>query len=157
MVLAVSTPNPSPPKKAFLILNGADIHPLTRDVTNLGRMEDNDIVLPGSHVSRYHAQIRKVGAGHLVVDLGSTSGTSVNGRPVDETPLSPGDVISLAGVPVIYGETSGPDRLTPEPETEASPGRPRKDDLGPTDAVDIGTIDRFLDLFDPPEENSLQK
>ena len=151
MVFAVSTPHPSPLKKAFLILNGADIHPLVKDVTNLGRMEDNDIVLASSHVSRYHAQIRKVGADYLVVDLASTSGTSVNGRPVDETPLSPGDVISLAGVPVIYGETSGPGRLAPEPEPEAGPGRPRKDDLGPTDAVDIGSIDRFLDLFDPPE------
>jgi pSer/pThr/pTyr-binding forkhead associated (FHA) protein len=142
-----------PETRAFLILNGADIYPLVKDVTNLGRMEDNDIVLTSSHVSRYHAQIRKFGGDHLIVDLKSTSGTSVNGQPAGERMLVPGDVISLAGVPIIYGRTSNAQKLTdgPEPNPESVSGR--KDALGPTDAVDVGSIDRFLDLFDPPEED----
>ncbi|HUF37220.1 MAG TPA: FHA domain-containing protein [Anaerolineales bacterium] len=142
---------PSPPKKAFIILNGADIYALIKPVTNLGRMEDNDVVLSSAHVSRYHAQIRRVGEAHLVVDLNSTSGTSVNGQPVSERLLSPGDVISLAGVPIIYGLTAGPGKLDRAGKSVSKPTQARKDSLGHTDAVDVGSIDRFLDLFDPPK------
>ena len=147
----MSTPENTTQKRAFVILNGADIYPLVKAVTNLGRMEDNDIVLAGSHVSRYHAQIRRVGDAYSVVDLESTSGTSVNGQPVGEKLLSPGDVISLAGVPIIYGQTAGAGKLggDPAPAAHREPGR--KDALEPTDAIDIGAIDRFLDLFDPPD------
>jgi hypothetical protein len=144
-------PQNSPSKKAFVILNGADIYPLVKDVTNLGRMDDNDIVLESSHVSRYHAQIRRVGDAYLVVDLSSTSGTSVNGQPVGEKLLSPGDVISLAGVPILYGQTTGVDKLDASPVPGAIPGSGRMDALGPTDAVDIGSIDALMDLFEPPE------
>jgi hypothetical protein len=147
----VSTPLNTLHKKAFVILNGADIYPLVKDVTNLGRMEDNDIVLDSSHVSRYHAQIRRVGDAFLVVDLNSTSGTSVNGHPVGEKLLSAGDVISLAGVPIIYGQTAGADKLDANHVPGAIPASGRKDALGPTDAVDVGSIDAYLDLFEPPE------
>ena len=136
-------------KKAFVILNGADIYPLVKEVTNLGRMADNDIVLESSHVSRYHAQIRRVGDAYLVVDLSSTSGTSVNGQPVGEKLLSAGDVISLAGVPMIYGQTTGAEKLDASQVSGAIPVPGREEDLGPTDAVDIGSIDRFIDLFEP--------
>ena len=149
----MSTPENTTQKRAFVILNGADIYPLVKAVTNLGRMEDNDIVLAGSHVSRYHAQIRRVGDAYSVVDLESTSGTSVNGQPVGEKLLSPGDVISLAGVPIIYGQTAGAGKLGVDPATAVLRDPGRRDALEPTDAVDIGAIDRFLDLFDPPEQD----
>lgn len=129
--------------RAFVILNGTEIYPLSKDVTSLGRMDDNDIVLSSSHVSRYHAQIRRAGEAFLVVDLNSTSGTCVNGNPVGEKLLRPGDVITLAGVPVLYGETAEEGVLEDAEQHAGSPGG-----IGETDAVEIGSLDRYLELFE---------
>ncbi|MBL8092451.1 MAG: FHA domain-containing protein, partial [Anaerolineales bacterium] len=52
----------------------------------------------------------------------STGGTYVNGQRVQECILRTGDVISLAGVPVIYGEDESivpPDDAAPTPPTGA--------------------------------------
>jgi pSer/pThr/pTyr-binding forkhead associated (FHA) protein len=40
----------------------------------------------------------------MIFDLNSTGGTFVNGKRVTQSMLYPGDVISLAGVPLIYGQ-----------------------------------------------------
>lgn len=93
-----------PPKSAFLILNGKDIIPLTQAVINIGRRQDNLIVLDDLRVSRIHAQIRNVRGSYTLFDLNSTGGTFVNGKRVTQHTLLAGDVISFAGVPVIYGE-----------------------------------------------------
>ena len=137
--------------QAFVIVNGTDIYPLDKDIVNIGRMEDNDIVLRSAHVSRYHVQIRHEEGVHRLVDLKSTSGTSVNGQQVTEKPLSPGDVISMAGVPMIYGRTSEPEKLGGFKTGESvNPDTVRRN-LAATDAVDIDAIDRYLELFEPPE------
>jgi len=52
-------------------------------------------LLDDPNVSRRHAQVRREGDAVLVVDLGSTNGTRVNGVPVREHRLVPGDVISV--------------------------------------------------------------
>jgi hypothetical protein len=73
---------------------------LAGEVTTLGRALDNDVVIADSRVSRYHAQIRRVRAGYVVRDLGSTNGTSVAGRRTNEQRLADGDEISLGGFKV---------------------------------------------------------
>ena len=101
---AVPAAAATPPVRAFLILDGERTLVLTDAIVNLGRRRDNQIVVDDPRVSRSHAQLR-VRFGHYVVyDLGSTGGTFVNGQRVEECVLRPGDVISLGGVPVIYGE-----------------------------------------------------
>jgi hypothetical protein len=94
-------------KKAFLIVNGKDLVPLRSKVINLGRRADNDLVLDDPRVSRLHAQLRFSRGEFFLFDLNSTGGTSVNGQPVRQWRLTPGDVIGLAGFPLIYGEESG--------------------------------------------------
>jgi hypothetical protein len=67
----------------------------------IGRDPTNDLVLPDGRVSRHHGQVR-VRQGSLVyTDLGSTNGSFVNGRPVSEIVLGPGDVIRLGGSTVV--------------------------------------------------------
>jgi hypothetical protein len=96
-------------RKAYLILNGSQFFPLTQMVTNIGRRPDNHIVLDDPRISRVHAQIRQVRGKYVLFDLEATGGTFVNGHRVTEYTLKPGDVISLAGVNLIYGEdTAGP-------------------------------------------------
>jgi len=148
----MSSQTPVTPKKAFLIVNGADIFPLEKKVINIGRMEDNDIVLPNAHISRYHAQLRAGEGSFLLVDLNSTSGTSINGEKITRKVLAPGDVISMAGIPIIYGQTAGPEKLGGR---EAEPPRLQDLDsptLGITDSVDLASIDHYLEMFDTSEE-----
>ncbi len=56
-------------------------------VFRIGRDESADIVTTDPAVSRRHAEIRALGEGWEVVDVGSSLGTWVNGRRVDRAPL----------------------------------------------------------------------
>jgi pSer/pThr/pTyr-binding forkhead associated (FHA) protein len=46
----------------------------------------------------------------VLFDLNSTGGTFVNGQRTSQTVLYPGDVISLAGVALIFGQDNPPPR-----------------------------------------------
>ncbi len=89
---------------AFLIINGTQVYPLDGSVINLGRSPENTIILDDPRVSRQHAQLRYLGGRYVIFDLNSTGGTFVNQQPVTQSSLFPGDVISLAGVPIIFGQ-----------------------------------------------------
>ncbi len=92
------------PRNAFLIVEGNRVFALTQMVINIGRRSDNHLVLADPRVSRAHAQIRAIRGQYVLFDLNSTGGTMVNGRRINQCALKPGDVISLSGVPLIYGE-----------------------------------------------------
>jgi hypothetical protein len=62
----------------------------------LGRSRKCDIVVDDPNVSREHAEVRPRGGSWVLVDLGSTNGSSINGRRIDGTEvLKPGDEIEL--------------------------------------------------------------
>jgi pSer/pThr/pTyr-binding forkhead associated (FHA) protein len=59
-------------------------------------------------ISRRHAKIAAFHGRHLVEDLGSTNGTAVNGRPLNQgqrVPLQPGDHITLGLCELTYRQT----------------------------------------------------
>jgi pSer/pThr/pTyr-binding forkhead associated (FHA) protein len=69
----------------------------------LGRSRDCDVVLGDPNVSRRHAEIRALGDTWTVRDLGSTNGTTRNGRPLRGTePLEPGDRLLLGTADVRF-------------------------------------------------------
>lgn len=69
----------------------------------LGRMEDNDLVIAGERVSRYHAVVAETANGFTVTDLRSTNGTHVNDeRVVDSHLLRDGDRIRIGGTEVTF-------------------------------------------------------
>ncbi len=74
---------------------------LAGEQTSFGRALDNDVVIGDSRVSRYHAQVRRVGADYVVRDLGSTNGTAVAGKAITEQGLREGDEISLGGFKIV--------------------------------------------------------
>jgi hypothetical protein len=96
---------------SFLILEGRRHAPLVKPVVTLGRALDNDVVLDDPRVSRHHAQLRVRQGRYVLYDTGSSGGTFVNQRAVSEVVLNAGDVISLAGAQIIFGE----DAPTPAP------------------------------------------
>lgn len=66
--------------------------------TRIGRLDDNDIVLDDTEVSRHHAVIIDTGAGFLITDVRSTNGVQVQGRRVDASAsLADGDLIRIGG------------------------------------------------------------
>jgi len=92
------------PGNAFLIIQGTKIFPLKQSVVNIGRRLDNHIVIDDPRVSRNHAQLRAVRGHYMLFDLNSTGGTFVNNERTTQSALYPGDVISLAGVMLIFGQ-----------------------------------------------------
>jgi hypothetical protein len=61
----------------------------------IGRLPECGIVVEDANVSRRHAEIRRDGPDVVVVDLGSTNGTRVNGAQVRTRRLSNGDEITV--------------------------------------------------------------
>ena len=98
------------PENAFLIIEGVKVHPLNESVVNIGRRLENQLVIDDPRVSRNHAQLRAIKGRFVLFDLNSTGGTFVNGQRTSQTVLYPGDVISLAGVALIFGQDNPPSR-----------------------------------------------
>jgi pSer/pThr/pTyr-binding forkhead associated (FHA) protein len=62
----------------------------------LGRSRNCDVVLSDPNVSREHAEIRPRGGSWVLTDLGSTNGSSINGRRIDGPEvIKSGDEIEL--------------------------------------------------------------
>ncbi len=75
---------------------GGDSKDLSFDKTEIrvGRVRDNDIVLPKGNVSKHHCRLLLQNGQLLVEDLGSTNGTYVNGRKIAEaTSISTSDKV----------------------------------------------------------------
>jgi hypothetical protein len=68
---------------------------LEKDRITIGRLPECDVVLDDPGASRQHAEIRRVGGAFVVVDLGSTNATLVNGAPIAEHGLADGDRITI--------------------------------------------------------------
>jgi Protein of unknown function (DUF3662)/FHA domain len=75
---------------------------LQTPVTLLGRGTDCDLRLVDPGVSRHHAELRVENDQVVLVDLGSTNGTFVNGQPVRRVALSDGTRISLGRTTLVF-------------------------------------------------------
>ena len=139
--------NPEKTKPAFLIVEGKRAISLERSVTTIGRKPDNHIVIKDQHVSRYHAQIRRINDSFVLIDLESTVGTSINGKKVSEAFLKEGDVISIGGIPLLFGIG------TPKTPLEYPTTGPQYTAAGLTDTIQLDQADDYLDLFNTPQEN----
>jgi pSer/pThr/pTyr-binding forkhead associated (FHA) protein len=74
-----------------------------KGTTNVGRAQDNQVVLDDPTVSRHHAWIKSEGEDFLVFDIGSANGTFVNGQPVEEPfRLENGDVVRFGEVDLVF-------------------------------------------------------
>ena len=74
-----------------------------KGTTNVGRAQDNQVVLDDPTVSRHHAWIKSQGEEFLVFDIGSANGTFVNDQPVEEPfRLENGDVVRFGEVDLVF-------------------------------------------------------
>ncbi len=98
------------PEDAFVIVDGVKVIPLTQPLIRIGRRLENNLVLDDPRVSRTHAELRAINGRYVLFDLNSTGGTFVNGLRITQSVVYPGDVISLAGVNLVYGQKNPPPR-----------------------------------------------
>lgn len=61
----------------------------------IGRAKECDIVIPGTHLSRRHAELRPQGGSLHIKDLGSVNGTYLNDKPITQTLAHGGDQLRL--------------------------------------------------------------
>jgi pSer/pThr/pTyr-binding forkhead associated (FHA) protein len=78
-----------------VVLPSGDRFTLTETTITIGRHPESNMVLADPNVSRNHAEIRPQGDRYVVVDLGSTNGTRVNGVRVDTQILEDGDELTF--------------------------------------------------------------
>lgn len=136
------------PKNAFLIVNGTQVFPLNKSVITIGRMENNDLIVQEPQISRYHARLQAVRGQFNLRDLDSTGGTSVNGTRIKQAILNHGDVISLAGIPLLYGQSEFKKELGKDFLEKAKKQKSVNISEGTTDVVRTKSIDQFLDFFE---------
>lgn len=75
---------------------------LTDEVTTLGSVAGNTVVLADPAVSRKHAGIRKVDSMYELADLGSTNGVYVNGQRLPKKILEQGDIIRIGNTEAVF-------------------------------------------------------
>ena len=93
---------PKGPKASLEVSGEGRRVPLGAGTISIGRAPDNDVVLDDRRVSRRHAEVRLRLGKHTLYDLGSTNGTFVNGKKVNEIALSEGDRITFGAATLIY-------------------------------------------------------
>lgn len=75
---------------------------LSEEVTTIGSVAGNTVVLADPAVSRKHAAIRKANGLYELADLGSTNGVYVNGHKMPKKTLEPGDIIRVGNTEAVF-------------------------------------------------------
>ncbi|HZU07444.1 MAG TPA: anti-sigma factor antagonist [Chloroflexota bacterium] len=106
---------PETASEAALVLPDGTRYAIPSEGAIIGRRSDSDILIDDPSVSRRHAQILYRDGRYYLVDLGSSNGTTLNGRPVTRpAPLAHGDVLQLGGTRLTFA-------LRPQPARERQP------------------------------------
>ncbi len=107
------------------------VYDLDQPVIKIGRVGEMDIVIDNVSVSRHQADIRKEAGSWVVLDMGSSNGTFVNGeRLTKPRTLQAGDEISMGKFSVFFERVlgdvaptaTGAQRVAAAPSTEAGQG-----------------------------------
>ncbi len=84
-------------------------YPIRSFSTKIGRYRENDIALPDSAISRYHAEIHLNNMGQFSIrDLGSKNGIQVNNQEIKEHDLQNNDVIEIGDIRLRFAVESTP-------------------------------------------------
>ena len=129
--------------------------PIPGDKATIGRNSDSDIQVALGVVSRHHCElsVKKDGGTVAVRDLGSSNGTYVNNKRVQQAELHAGDTITVGPVVFTVVIDNQPEEIKPlltmlpgkkkkAAETKPKPVAAKKsDDTGSIDLNDLGELD----------------
>ena len=77
-------------------------HELRDEMTTMGSVAGNSIVLADPAVSRKHAAIRRADGQYELADLGSTNGVYVNGHKMPKKTLQAGDILRIGNTEAVF-------------------------------------------------------
>jgi hypothetical protein len=92
------------PMASVVMPNGTRLG-VADDPVTIGRASDCQVVLADPTVSKHHAELRRKGTDVVIMDLGSTNGTKVNGTGVRERALIDGDEIRIGATVMRFEAT----------------------------------------------------
>lgn len=118
---------------------------LSKEVTTIGRSEDNDIQIDNPGVSTHHAMIVREGDAYFVMDAKSKNGTNVNGVPVSRKQLAYGDMISILKHTLKYS----PLAVQAEGDLPAAAHGKGSAGVAGTIDMDVSQLDRLLRQHSP--------
>ena len=94
---------PLPVAIGAVVMSDGTRRPLSNTVCSIGRASENTLTIADAQASRRHAEIRYENGRHVLVDLGSTNGTVVNGsRLGGPHSLTHGDIITIGAMQLRY-------------------------------------------------------
>ena len=97
---------PDSARRAYLLVSTRGSRPVQFDLggplIGVGRASDNDVIVDDPMVSRHHCQLRLQHGAYSFADLGSRNGSAVNGQPVTQIALGPGDVIRIGDTEIEF-------------------------------------------------------
>lgn len=83
----------------FSLDEGEEVVVPLEGTISVGREDDNDVMIDDERISRHHAELVVHQDGRIeILDVGSTAGTFVNGRPVRTAFVKPGDKVAIGPV-----------------------------------------------------------
>ena len=97
---------PDSARRAYLLVSTRGSRPVQIDLgghlIGIGRASDNDVIVDDPMVSRHHCQLRLQHGAYGFADLGSRNGSTVNGQPVSQVALGPGDLIRIGDTEIEF-------------------------------------------------------
>jgi predicted ATPase len=100
--LPVESPEETGPRLIVAAGTAPRVIPLNRLPQTIGREGNTDIALDDPRVSRQHARLSYRQQQIWLTDLQSSNGTFVNGQPIHERALQPGDLLSFGGMEATF-------------------------------------------------------
>lgn len=88
--------------QASFVLSTGERVPIGNERFTVGRLSDCSLVLTDTNVSRMHAELNKSHGRWMLIDLGSTNGTTVNGSPISEIEITSGDLVVFGSSPATF-------------------------------------------------------
>jgi pSer/pThr/pTyr-binding forkhead associated (FHA) protein len=124
------------PKLQVTLPDGSETtHELGEDEITVGRLEDNTLQIADGSVSSRHAVLKLQGEDYVLIDIGSTNGTRVNGQdlaPDTDCKLRDGDHVRFGHVESVYLSENASE-AQPLPAEEAVATVPASSSARPAD------------------------
>ncbi len=134
------------PYLAFNLNDGNEfVFDLIEEKLQMGRTDDNDIVIDNTYISAHHAEfLRQADGSYEVADLKSSNGTFVNGKRVERARLRGGDKLRFGQLAARFRERAprglAPDETGAKTVGGSAEARPPNGRRGGTDPVPLPDV-----------------
>ena len=129
---------------SLVVTNGSEKgrrYQLGLGIATLGRDQTNSIQIVDPEISRRHAEMHVRTDEIVILDLGSSNGTYVNGNDISSQVLKPGDQIRLGKTSLIFGDATDSYLDDSDPTIQGSDDQTFDSTHGETKAVSPATVD----------------